>query len=163
MFHLKFRSQILLIIFILLPISTGCALLSNPPQTPTVNIVEVKLKEFKALEAVFTVQLHVINPNDFSFVVKGANFDFSINDVHLATGVTDESTEIPASGTAFLTVDVYSSVFDVLKCARSLSGKKICKYKVKGKLNLDAKKLLPLNIPFESEGELDTKDLSGKN
>jgi|WetSurMetagenome_2_1015567.scaffolds.fasta_scaffold35292_5 LEA14-like dessication related protein len=163
MFNNNVRNFIFLLILILIMISTGCALLSSRPQTPSVNIVEVKLKEFKMLEAVFSVQLRVINPNDFSFVVKGANCDFSINGVHLATGVTDKATEIPASGTAFFTVDIYSSVFDVVKCARSLSDKKICKYKVKGKLNLDAKNFLPLNLPFDSEGELEMKDLLGKN
>jgi LEA14-like dessication related protein len=163
MFNNKVRNFLFLLIFILLPMSTGCSLLSNRPRTPIVNIAEVRLKELKTLEAVFSVQLRVINPNDFSFVVKDANCDFSINDVHLATGVTDNATEIPASGTAFLTVDIYSSVFNVLKCVRSLSDKKICRYKAKGKLNLDAKHSLPLNLPFDSEGELDIKELLGKN
>jgi LEA14-like dessication related protein len=143
--------------------SNGCAFLGKRPQTPKVDLVEIKLKEFKALEAVFVVQLRVINPNDFSFVVKGANCDFSINGVHLATGVSDAATEIPASSSALLKVNVYSSVMDVLNGALSTSGKKLSKYKAKGQLSLDAKHYLPLTIPFDSEGEVDVKDLLGRH
>jgi LEA14-like dessication related protein len=163
MLHIKLRDFILVLMGILLSISAACALLGNRPQTPKVDFVEVKLKEFKALEAVFVVQLRVINPNDFSFTVKGANCDFSINGVHLATGVSDAATEIPASGSAILTVDVYSSVLDVVKGAGSTSGKKLSKYKAKGQLSLDAKHYLPLTIPFDSEGEVDVKDMLRKN
>jgi LEA14-like dessication related protein len=136
----------------------GCAFLNNPPQTPTVHVTEVRIKEFNGLEAVFSVKLDVINPNQFSFVVKGASCDFSFNNIHVATGVSNIVTEIPASGTAVLSVDIYTSVLNILKCAQSINQKK-SQYKVKGQLNLEAGHFLPLTIPVQSEGDLDINDL----
>jgi LEA14-like dessication related protein len=147
-----------IVICILLFLPSACVFLQTRPKTPDVQFVDVRLKEFKALEAVFSVQLRVINPNDFSFVVKGANCDFSINGVHLATGVSNISTEVPASGTAILNVDIYSSVFDILKGSKSIRQKKST-YTAKGDLDLTAGHFLPLTLPIESEGAIDINEL----
>jgi LEA14-like dessication related protein len=152
----KLSPSVLLCILLFLP--SACAFLQTPPKTPDVQFVDVRLKEFKTLEAVFSVQLRVINPNDFSFIVKGANCDLSINGVHLATGVSNISTEVPASGTAILNVDIYSSVFDILKGTKSIRQKKST-YSAKGHLDLTAGHFLPLTLPIESEGDIDINEL----
>jgi len=138
----------------------ACAGLNKRLASPTVHIADVKVKEIKALEASFNVQLRVLNPNDISIIAKGVNFDLEINNNHLATGVSNTVTEIPAFGTAVISIDVFSSALDVVRNIIALHDQKTLKYKIKGRLRLGG---VPYYIPFESEGDFDMKGLIESN
>ncbi len=140
----------------------GCAGIAKKLESPTIQIADIKVKEIKALEASFNVQLRVINPNDISIIARGINCDLELNDIHLATGVSGTAVEIPAFGTATVPIEVYSSALDIVKTVIALSNKEVSKYRIKGKLRLEGGSFLLPSIPFESEGEINVKGLMEK-
>jgi len=144
--------------YILIPILlltfSACAGLYKRLESPTIHVVDIEVIELKPLEAVLNVQLRVLNPNDTPIIAKGVNCDLEINNHHLASGVSNAVTEIPAFGTAILPIEVFSSTLDVVRNVIALSDKKTLKYKIKGRLRLEGGSLLQSYIPFESEEDL---------
>jgi LEA14-like dessication related protein len=157
--HAKTRNYILILILIFILISSACAIMTKHLEPPTIEIAEIKIKKLKPLEAIFNVQLRVLNPNDLSIIVKGLSCDLEINNVHLATGVSNTTTQIPALGTTTLSLEVNSSILDLTKSIITLSDNEISKYKIKGRVLLDGGPFIPSDIPFESEGDLNLKEL----
>ena len=157
MCHTRTRDYIFFIISILLLTLSACASLDKDYESPTVHIVDIKVKELKFLEAVFNVRLRVINPNDLAIVVKGISCDLEINNNHLATGVSNTATEIPAFGTAILPIELYSSALDVVKNVIALSEQKTLIYRIKGRISFEGGSFMLPYISFESEGALDIK------
>ena len=155
------RNNFMLIFFasLLLTIS-GCAGLVGQLEAPSVHIADIRVKEIKALEASFNVQLRILNPNDISISAKGINCDLEINNVHLATGVSGEAVEIPAFGTAIVPMEVFSSAFDVVQGIFAMSNRDIVRYKIKGKLRLEGGSFMRSYVPFKSEGDIKIKGLT---
>jgi len=155
----KTRNFILIVISIFLLIFSSCASLNKRLETPSIHIVDIELKELKPLEAIFNVQLRVLNPNDIAISAKGINCDLEINGNHLASGVSNEVTEIPAFGTAILPIEVYSSALAIVRNIIALSDQGTFKYRIKGRLRFEAGTSIFPYIPFESEGDLNIKGL----
>jgi len=139
-------------------IFSSCAGITKRLEAPTIQIVDIKVKEMKALEASFSVQLRVLNPNELSIITKGINCDIELNNVHLATGVSGTTVEIPAFGSAIVPIEIYSSAFDIVKTIMNLSEKEDVKYRIKGRLQLEGSGFILSRIPFESEGSLNIKE-----
>lgn len=152
------KNNIVFILFtaFLLTLS-GCAGLTKHLEAPTVHIADIRVKEIKALEASFNVQMRILNPNDISIFTKGINCDLEINNVHLATGVSGEAVEIPAFGTAIVPMEVFSSAFDVVQGIIALSNKEVVRYKIKGRLRLEGGSFMRSYVPFQSEGDIKIK------
>lgn len=150
----KLRNCVSILLLILVVSFSACAGLYKRLEPPTIHLVDIEVKELKALEAVLSVQLRVLNPNDTPIVAKGINCELEINNHHLASGVSNAVTEIPAFGTAILPIELFSSALDVVKSVIALSDKKTLTYKIKGRLRLEGGSLLQASIPFESEEDL---------
>ncbi|HHL35292.1 MAG TPA: hypothetical protein ENJ30_13095, partial [Desulfobulbaceae bacterium] len=97
----------LLLVFLFLP--AGCAGIHGHVQEPEVTLADMQVVEMRPLEAVFQIQLRVMNPNDFALDIRGVRCDVNIDGKHFATGVGDQRSEIPAYGTALVPVRVYAS------------------------------------------------------
>jgi len=162
MSEIKPRILVFAFLVILLPVFSACAGIIKHLESPTIQIADIKVKEIKALEASFNVQLRVINPNDISIIARGINCDVEIDNIHLATGVSGTAIEIPAFGTATVPIEVYSSAFDIVKTIIALSNKEVSKYRIKGKLRLEGGSFILPGIPFETEGEINVKGLMEK-
>ncbi|MBN2060118.1 MAG: LEA type 2 family protein [Deltaproteobacteria bacterium] len=158
----KSRNYLLILIAVLFLTLPACAGVTKRLESPTVHIVDIKVKDIKALEASFNVQLRVLNPNDIPIIAKGINCDIEINDIHLATGVSSTAVEIPAFGTEIVAIEVFSSAFDVIKSIISLSDEDILRYKIKGRLRLEGGPFMLSRIPFKSEGDLNVKGIMEK-
>jgi len=141
----------------------GCAGPGKRLESPRVKIADIQVKELKAFESVFQIELRVINPNDVSIDIKGIDCELEIGDEHLASGVSKTATNIPAFGTDTITVDVYSSVVDIVKSVIGLQGKEKLKYKIKGRVHLGGGLSVSSAIPFKSEGELSFQGMKGPN
>jgi LEA14-like dessication related protein len=137
----------------------GCAGLGRGLESPRVHIADIQAKEVRPLEAVFQVELRVLNTNEIPITVRGVDCELEINDKHFASGVASATTEIPAYGTATVPITVYSSVLDVVRGVLGLQKEETLRYRLKGRLRIEGGYLAPSFIRFDSAGELDLKRL----
>ncbi len=140
---------------------SGCAGLGRPIEEPQVTLIDLQLLEMKPLEAVFQIQLRVMNPNDFSFALRGVNCDLKIDDKYFASGIGSEAREIPAYGTGVVPVTVYASTLkmfsSVMQMVQGMHHQQqdelqSLRYELAGKLRLGGR--LNQTVPFHSKGEL---------
>jgi LEA14-like dessication related protein len=131
----------------------GCAGVGKRLEPPRVKMANIRPESFNVLETVFEVQLRVFNTNDIPLHIKGIESEMEINSKPFAFGVTESDVEVPAYGTALVTMRVYSSVLDIIKSAAGLKGQEQLKYRITGKLRLGAG-AFPGVLPFESEGNI---------
>ena len=158
-----------LLLFILsIPILlTGCATIGPSVEKPTISVTDLRIQEVKALEAIFMLELRIMNPNDFPLDIRGINCNLKIDGNRFATGLSDVQQEVPAFGTATIPVTVYASMFDmvssviqVLQGVDQQNGPvKPLHYELAGKIRLGGYGTAR-SLPFQSEGEI---DLSGQN
>ena len=133
---------------------SGCAGLGKRLEPPKITITNFQLKEVKALESVLQIELRVFNTNDIPVTIKGIDCELDVNDKRFALGVSKVETIIPSFGTEKIPILVYSSVLDIFRGVIGLQDTERLKYKIKGKVHLDAGSLAPSTVPFMSEGEL---------
>jgi LEA14-like dessication related protein len=138
---------------------SGCAGLGKRLESPRIHIASIQVQEIKPLEAVFKVELRVLNTNDIPIVARGINCDLEINDKHFASGVSSAVTDIPALGAAVVPVEVYSSVLDMVRSVMGLKDQETLKYKIRGRLRVEGGPWVPSFINYESDGELNLQDL----
>ena len=140
----------------------GCAGMGKKAEPPKVNIADIRVSEFRSLETDFNIALRLINPNDFPLKIRGLQFDMNIQGKEFATGVSNQSVDVPALGSAIVEVDAYASVLKMAASVWSLiNGKdqqgglaKALKYDLSGKLLVADPGFAKRSIPFESKGEL---------
>ncbi|MBW2127745.1 MAG: LEA type 2 family protein [Deltaproteobacteria bacterium] len=144
---------------LLLLLSLGCAGIGPKPIPPRVSLVDIEVKEAKALETVYLLLVRVINPNDLELAITGMHCDLEINGTRLASGVTDTKRTIPPFGTAVVPIQVYSSVVEMLYSLLSLQNREKVQYVIKGRLRIQGGTLMPSVIPFQVSGEFSLRGL----
>ena len=162
-----FFFSLLLFILSMPLLFTGCATIRPGVEKPTITVTDLSVQEVKALEAIFTLQLRVMNPNDFPLDIRGITCDLTLDGNHFANGISDVQQEIPAFGTATVPVTVYASVLDMvgsviqmLQQADTNKGSvKPLRYELAGKIRLGGSGAVN-TLPFDSKGEL---SLGGAN
>lgn len=163
------QSTFLFILPVLLSVQlllSACATLGPSMEKPTIMVTDLQIQEVKALEAIFVLELRIVNPNDFPLDIQGLNCDLNLDGNHFATGISDARQEVPAFGTATVPVAVYASIFDMVgSVIRMIQASeqhreevRPLQYELAGKLRLGGRS--GRAIPFQSKGEL---DLSGQN
>ena len=140
----------------------ACTGVGKRLETPRVKLANIRPESFNLHETVFEVQLRVFNTNDTPLTIKGVESEIEINGKAFAFGVSESDVEIPAYGTDLLPLQVYSSVFDIIKNAAGLSSQNQLNYQIKGKLRLGGS-AFPSILPFESEGHISLPDLPESN
>ena len=136
----------------------GCAGVGQRLEPPRVKLATIRVEEFNVLETVFEVRLRVFNTNDTALNIKGIECELDMNGQPFAVGVTDANVEIPSYGTQLLPLQVYASVFDIIKSVQGLQNQDQLKYQIKGKIRLGAG-AFPSVLPFDSEGNISLPDL----
>ena len=142
---------------------TGCAgsFMGPSMEQPTISISDLQLREVKALETIFMLELRIINPNDFPIDVQGVNCAVKIDGALFATGVSDMQQQVPPFGTVTVPVMVYASMFDVVGSVIQLlqegnqrnTRQNPLQYELSGKIRLRATGR-SATFPFQSEGKL---------
>ena len=148
----------LLLVFLLLP--AGCARLHGHIQEPEVSLADMQVVEMRPLEAVFQIQLRVMNPNDFALDIRGVHCDVNIDGKHFATGVGDQRSEIPAYGTGLVPVRVYASTLKMFSSVMAMvqgmdgqaDGQAPIRYEISGTIHMGGG--INRTVPFHSRGEL---------
>jgi LEA14-like dessication related protein len=136
----------------------GCAGIGKQLEPPRISLANIQVQELKGFETVFEIQIRVFNTNDVDLNVKGIEAELEINGRPFATGVSNSPVDIPAFGTELVTVTVYSSVIDIVKSIHSLHRSEQLKYRLNGKLRAAGDNLLPVTLPFESDGQVTLDD-----
>jgi len=140
----------------------GCATVRSDFEKPTVTASDLKLSEVKALEAVFLLELRIMNPNDFALDIRGLSCELNIEGSHFATGIGNEWQEIPAYGTQTVPLTVYASMIDVvgsvIQFLQGVGQQHPLQYELTGKVRLGGYG----TVPFTSKGKLNLGGLSTK-
>jgi LEA14-like dessication related protein len=164
------KNALLSVLVVLLSIPlllSGCATMGPSVEKPTVSVTDLRIQEVKALEAIFMLELRVMNPNDFPLDIQGINCDLKLDDKRFATGISDVRQEVPAFGTATVPVTVYASMFDMVGSVIQMlqdvdqqrgPGKPLY-YELAGKVRIGGHGGTR-SVPFQSEGEI---NLGGQN
>ena len=158
------RSQTTLFSLLLFTLSiplffSGCAALGPGMEEPIITVTDLRAGEVKALEAIFILELRVMNPNDFPLDIRGLNCDLKIEGKRFATGLSDVRQEVPSFGTATIPVTVYASMFEMVTSVIQIiqeadhqkGNVKSLSYELAGKIRLGGRG----SFPFDSRGELD--------
>ena len=153
----KLQKGVITSVFFLIFI-VGCAGLGQRMEPPRVKLATLRVQEFNVLETVFEVQLRVFNTNDTALQVRGLECELEINGQPFAIGVSDADVAIPSYGTQLLPLQVYASVFDIIKSVQGLQNQDQLKYQIRGKIRLGTG-AFPSVLPFDSEGHISLPDL----
>ena len=132
----------------------GCAGIGKQLNPPRISLANIRVQEVSGLETVFQIQMRVFNTNDVDLNVKGIEAELEINGQPFATGVSNTPVEIPSFGTELVTVTVYSSVIKMFRSVYGLKDSEELQYRLSGKLRVSGNNMLPVSLPFESEGQV---------
>ena len=146
----------------MLAFMAACAGVGKRLEPPSVKLADIRLEALNVLEAVFDVKMRVFNTNDTALQIRGIECKIDLNGKEFAMGVTESEVEVPSYGTALLPLQVYSSVFDIIKNAADLPSQNQLDYRIKGKLRLGGS-AFPSILPFESQGHISLPDLPESN
>ena len=136
----------------------GCAGVGKQLDPPRISLADIRIQEVSGLETAFEIQMRVFNANDIDLKVKGIKAELEINGQPFATGVSNTPVEIPSYGTELVTITVYSSVIKMFKSVYGLQGSEELKYRLNGKVSVSAgNNIMPISLPFESEGQVSLK------
>ncbi len=168
MIRLQTALSAALLLLLSMPILlSGCATMGPGIEKPTISVTDLQLQEVKALEAIFMLELRVMNPNDFPLDIRGINCDLKLDGKRFATGLSDIRQEVPPFGTATVPVTVYASMFDMVSSVIQMlqdvdqqrGPAQPLHYELAGKVRL-GNHGGTRSVPFLSEGEI---NLGGRN
>lgn len=102
-----------------------------------IDLVGLEPLPGEGLEVRFAVKLRVQNPNENAIAYNGIALQLEINDQPLASGVSDQSGQVPRFGEAVISVPMSISAYSALRQAWGASGYKAGQdlpYTLRGKL-----------------------------
>ena len=100
---------------------SSCASLA--PRDPLrIDLVGLEPLPAQGMEMRFAVVLRVQNPNDAAIDYDGLALQLDVNDQPLASGVSDQSGQVPRYGEALLRIPLTISAFSVLRQVWAASG-----------------------------------------
>jgi LEA14-like dessication related protein len=145
----------------------GCASFGRQWTTPEVSLVDIRLREIKVLEATFSVDLRVLNPNDTALELSGLDCDIEINGQHLARGVAPVAARVEPYGTLIVPLELYASMLDMAgalidamhRAAQSDTAQPM-DYRVAGRIGLKAGGFWTPPLNFENRGKIDLHALA---
>ena len=163
---LLFRPVAILACCCLLFLLGSCASMHSLKENPKVSIADIRVRDVKAMETVFQIQLRILNPNDTAIDLHGINCEMEVDGRHFASGIADTNQTVPAFGTGLVTVHVYASVLDMVSSVVDLlhttdatrnQGKPMA-YILKGTVNVG---LFGMKkpVPFTTSGEVSLKGI----
>lgn len=123
-----------MLIATLILILSGCALWQREPLR--VSVAGIEPLQGQGLEARFTVQLRIQNPNDKPLAFDGISLDLDLAGMSFASGVSDQSGSVPRFGEIVVAVPVTASALAIVRQAVGLTRGERSKvdYEVRGRL-----------------------------
>jgi LEA14-like dessication related protein len=123
---------------------------------PKLSLDSLKLDRLTLTGADLKLGLKLNNPNVFSMVLGGLNYQFKLNKQDIISGLSNNSTQIKEKGDSIIEIPISLDFFQVGKSVyQILNGNKNLDYGLDGKLNLTTS--LPLlgqvSLPFNLSGK----------
>ena len=139
---------------------SACSMTGQRVEQPRITLSSIKIQDINLFEAVLHIEVRVVNPQNESYDIKGIDCVLDLDQVKLASGVSNTPTRIPSLDSAVIPLTVYSSVEDIAKCLKDLKGKDKINYHIKGKLYLAGGFLKPSMIAFNTDGQISMQGFS---
>lgn len=109
----KLFSVTLLLVFL-----SACA--SMQLEQPQVSVIGFRPVTANGLDAVFELDIQIVNPNGMALPVRGMSYEFAINGTGLLHGVSSQIGDIPAYGKRDVTLQISASLFSAPKILYNL-------------------------------------------
>lgn len=137
----------------------GCATLDRSLSKPDVRLANVQMLKANLWEQSFRLHLRVDNPNSRSLPIRGMQYQVYLNDMRLATGVTDKSFDVPAYGSEYFDITVRSNIWrHVGSLIKLVEDQKPVHYQINGHIRTGL--LFSPKLTLHEEGSLDPSELS---
>lgn len=129
----------------------GCATPSDviPPK---VSLVGFTPEGGNLFEQRFRVDLRISNANDFDIPLDGLSFEMAVNGAHFATGLSNETVEIPRLGSDVVRVRATASSVDLFRNLLTVAQQGRLDYQIKGTALIGG--ITRDTVPFERSGRL---------
>lgn len=137
----------------LLATLSGCAGLTEKPQSPRVSLSNINILELGIFEQRYGLSLRIQNPNSFALPLAGMSYQLYINDESFAQGVSNDHVTIPAFGEEMVEVNVVSNLGQLAKQLTDIGSqpRPLLQYRLDGQVKLDN---FVRSIPFSYAGEV---------
>ncbi len=142
-----FRAFIFLLFIISTSACSTVALLKDPPK---VKLKDVRLQETDFKTAILNIILEVENKNSASATVRKLNYNLSVNEKELASGIFDKKVELAANQITRVAIPISVKLEDIVSSAFALLQNKGAPYRVKGTVAVGL-----FEIPFDESGKID--------
>jgi LEA14-like dessication related protein len=146
---------------------SGCSGLRSRT-APRLSLADVQVKEVKVFEAVFQVELRVLNRSNTCIEIEGLDCEISLGGKNFASSNSNTKKEIPPDETDILKVVAYSChksvFFPVWTSKTAQAPEKIEKveYGIHGHLRLGSESIVSPAILLKSFGELSLGQISNR-
>ena len=133
-------------------LAAGCASLGAQKDSVRVTVSDIQVVEATLMEQLYRVTLRVQNRTDRPMSIDGGSFDLALNGSDFASGVSNQSIEIPPFSDARIDVRMVSSVFGIVRLVQGFQDREgePLAYSISGTLATDGL----LGIGFEESGEI---------
>ena len=139
----------------------GCAVFNRSYTEPEVTLANVEMLKANLWEQSFRLRLRVDNPNDRSLPVRGMHYQIHLNNMRLATGVTDRSFNVPAYGSEYFDITVRANIWRHLgPLLRLAENPQPIDYRIDGHIRTGL--FWAPRLTLREQGTLDPADLSLK-
>jgi len=139
----------------------GCSVFPRPPEKPSVSVRGVSLTAVSFGSVDGQLLVDVYNPTGFSVPLAAIDWQLAIGGAHAVSGRIDLHQEIPARGTAPVTVGLHIGVLDAAVVARAVAAGRT-RYDLRGALTFSTP-IGPIKVDVAHQGELgDAGRLAGR-
>ncbi|MEJ6656518.1 MAG: LEA type 2 family protein [Pseudomonas sp.] len=137
----------------------GCAVFDRSYTEPEVQLANVQMLKSNLWEQSFRLRLRVDNPNSRNLPIRGMHYQVYLNNMRLATGVTDKAFNVPAYGSEYFDVTVRSNIWRHLgDLVKLVEHQQPVNYRIDGHIRTGL--FLSPKLTLREEGTIDPSDMS---
>lgn len=137
----------------------GCAVFDRSYTEPEVRLANVEMLKSNLWEQSFRLRLRVDNPNSRNLPIRGMHYQVYLNNMRLATGVTDRAFNVPAYGSEYFDITVRSNIWRHLSdLVKLVEHQQPVNYRIDGHIRTGL--FLSPKLTLREEGTIDPSEMS---
>lgn len=141
-------------LFMLIALVCGCTLLRKDLKDPEIALLDFRVAGGTPLAPRFALQLRITNPNDLQLKIKSLAFTYSIDDMELLDGVSNDIPVIPAYGETEFTVKGSASLLHALPLIEELSHNPLRSFHYQLKTHVEMTEGWPSSFNIQKNGDI---------